>query len=85
MKNKRGCAMTEKKRIELTRLQGGIAIASFAAGVAIAAVCLFIVPPPGEIANSAIGDARLMRFQAEVRKEIAGQAVNDAKEEEGHE
>ena len=96
--------MTEKKRIELTRLQGGIAIASFAAGVSIAAVCLFIVPPPGEIANSAIGivsellvlcgailgvkasfDARLMRFQAEVRREIAGQAVNDVKEEEGHE
>ena len=46
--------MTEKKRIELTRLQGGIAIASFSAGVAIAAVCLFFVPPPGEITNSAI-------------------------------
>ena len=46
--------MNEKKRIELTRLQGGIAIASFSAGVAIAAVCLFIVPPPGEITNSAI-------------------------------
>ena len=46
--------MTEKKRIELTRLQGGIAIASFSAGVAIAAVCLFFVPPSGEITNSAI-------------------------------
>ena len=46
--------MTEKKRIELTRLQGGIAIASFSAGVAIATVCLFFVPPPGEITNSAI-------------------------------
>ena len=46
--------MIEKKRIELTRLQGGIAIASFSAGVAIAAVCLFFVPPPGEITNSAI-------------------------------
>ena len=46
--------MTEKKRIELTRLQGGIAIASFSAGVAIAAVCLFFVPPPGESTNSAI-------------------------------
>ena len=46
--------MTEKKRIELTRLQGGIAMASFSAGVAIAAVCLFFVPPPGEITNSAI-------------------------------
>ena len=46
--------MDEKRRIELTRLQGGIAIASFSAGVAIAAVCLFFVPPPGEITNSAI-------------------------------
>lgn len=46
--------MDEKKRIELTRLQGGIAIASFSAGVGIAAVCLFFVPPPGEITNSAI-------------------------------
>jgi hypothetical protein len=46
--------MDEKKRIELTKLQGGIAIASFSAGVAIAAVCLFFVPPPGEITNSAI-------------------------------
>lgn len=46
--------MNEKKRIELTKLQGGIAIASFSAGVAIAAFCLFFVPPPGEITNSAI-------------------------------
>ena len=46
--------MNEKKRIELTKLQGGIAIASFSAGVAIAAVCLFFVPPPGEITNAAI-------------------------------
>ena len=46
--------MKEKKRIELTRLQGIIAIASFTTGVVIAAVCLFWVPPLGEIANSAI-------------------------------
>ena len=46
--------MTDKKRTELSRLQGGIAIASFSAGVAIAAICLFFVPPPGEITNSAI-------------------------------
>lgn len=46
--------MTEKKRIELTRLQGVIAIASFSSGVIIASVCLFLVPPLGEIANSAI-------------------------------
>lgn len=46
--------MSEKKRIELTRLQGIIAIDSFNSGVVIAAVCLFLVPPLGEIANSAI-------------------------------
>ena len=46
--------MTEKKRIELTKLQGIIAIASFSSGVLIAAVCLFLIPPLGEIANSAI-------------------------------
>ena len=46
--------MTEKKRIELTKLQGIIAIASFSSGVIIASVCLFLVPPLGEIANSAI-------------------------------
>ena len=46
--------MTEKKRIELTRLQGIIAVASFSSGGIIASVCLFLVPPLGEIANSAI-------------------------------
>ena len=46
--------MTVKKRIELTKLQGVIAIASFTTGVLIAAVCLFWIPPLGEIANSAI-------------------------------
>lgn len=39
---------------EMTRLQGAMAIASFAAGVAIACACLFIVTPSGEISNSAI-------------------------------
>ena len=39
---------------ELTRLQGGMAIASFSAGVTIACMCLFVLPPPGEISNSAI-------------------------------
>lgn len=39
---------------EITRLQGGMAIASFASGVAIACACLFLVPPPGVISNSAI-------------------------------
>ena len=37
-----------------TRLQGGIAIASFSSGVTIAAVCLFFIPPLGEIASSAV-------------------------------
>ena len=46
--------MAQKKRIELTKLQGIIAIASFSSGVMIAAVCLFLIPPLGEIANSAI-------------------------------
>ena len=46
--------MTEKKRIELTKLQGVIAIASFSSGVIIADVCLFWIPPLGEIASSAI-------------------------------
>ena len=46
--------MSEKKRIELTKLQGIIAIASFSSGVIIASVCLFLIPPLGEIANSAI-------------------------------
>lgn len=46
--------MTGKKRIELTKLQGIIAVASFSSGVLIAVVCLFWIPPLGEIANSAI-------------------------------
>ncbi len=43
-----------KKRMEITRLQGIIAIASFSSGVLIAGVCLFFIPPLGEIASSAI-------------------------------
>ena len=39
---------------EMTRLQGILAVASFTAGVTIACACLFVVPPPGEISNSAI-------------------------------
>ena len=46
--------MSERKHIELTRLQGIIAVASFSSGVVIAAVCLFFIPPLGEIASSAI-------------------------------
>ncbi len=46
--------MSQRKIIELTRLQGIIAVASFSSGVLIASVCLFFIPPLGEIANSAI-------------------------------
>ena len=46
--------MAHRKKIELTRLQGIIAVASFSSGVLIASVCLFFIPPLGEIANSAI-------------------------------
>ena len=46
--------MAQKKKIELTRLQGIIAVASFSSGVLIASMCLFFIPPLGEIANSAI-------------------------------
>ncbi len=46
--------MDQKKKIELTRLQGIIAVASFSCGVIIASVCLFFIPPLGEIASSAV-------------------------------
>ena len=46
--------MNHRKRIELTRLQGSIAVASFTSGVVIASVCIFFIPPLGEIASSAI-------------------------------
>lgn len=46
--------MAKMTQTELTRLQGIMAIASFVSGVAIACVCLFIIPPPGEISYSAI-------------------------------
>lgn len=37
-----------------TRIQSRLAIASFTCGVGIAAICLFFIPPIGEIASSAI-------------------------------
>ncbi len=46
--------MSQRKKIELTRLQGIIAVASFSSGVIIASVCLFFIQPLGEIASSAI-------------------------------
>lgn len=39
---------------DFTKLQGAIAIASFSIGVTIASVCLFLIPPYGEISHSAI-------------------------------
>ena len=71
--------MTQKKKIELTRLQGIIAVASFSSGVIIAAVCLFFIPPLGEIASSAISivsellvlcGAKFRKFEAELRDVI---------------
>jgi len=47
--------MTTKSPIkDLTLIQSRLAIASFSCGVIIAAVCLFVIPPLGEIASSAI-------------------------------
>ena len=46
--------MSQRKKIELTRLQGIIAVASFSSGVIIASVCLFFIRPLGEITSSAI-------------------------------
>lgn len=39
---------------DLTKLQGVIAVASFSAGVIIAAVCIFFIEPKGSITSSAI-------------------------------
>ena len=41
--------MPKMSHIEITRLQGGLAIASFVSGVVIAMVCLFWIEPLGEI------------------------------------
>ena len=46
--------MPKMSHMEITRLQGAIAVASFVSGVVIALACLFLVEPLGEIANSAI-------------------------------
>ena len=37
-----------------TKIQAILAISSFVCGVVIASVCLFFIPPKGEIASSAI-------------------------------
>lgn len=46
--------MAEKKRTDLTRLQGSMAIASFSAGTVICMVCLFFIQPYGEISSTAM-------------------------------
>ena len=46
--------MTDNEKMNLTRLQGVIAVASFSIGVLIAVGCLFFVEPYGEITHSAI-------------------------------
>lgn len=38
-----------------TKIQTGLAIASFIVGTIIGCIALFVVPPPGEITNSALG------------------------------
>ena len=38
-----------------TKIQTGLAIASFTVGTIIGCIALFVVPPPGEITNSALG------------------------------
>lgn len=45
---------TQDNKDSQTRLQGKLAVASFISGVVIACVCLFVIPPPGEISTSAI-------------------------------
>ena len=62
--------MAQKKKIELTRLQGIIAVASFTSGVLIAAVCLFPVVATSGIRTaseweSAISRTRYLRWIVE--------------------
>lgn len=38
-----------------TRLQSVLAVASFIVGTVIGCISLFVIPPPGEITNSALG------------------------------
>ena len=43
-----------KTKKDYTRLQGILAVCSFTCGVIIASICLFVVPPPGDISSSAL-------------------------------
>ena len=54
MSNHSYCSTAMKTSKDYTRLQGQLAVASFACGVIIALVCLFIIEPKGEISSSAI-------------------------------
>lgn len=47
--------MSDKRIKNPTRVQSGLAIASFIVGTIIGCIALFVVPPPGEITNSALG------------------------------
>ena len=79
--------MAQRKKIELTRLQGIIAVA----------VCLFFIPPLGEIASSAISivsellvlcgailgvkasyDVKFRKFEAELRDVIENEKKTNA-------
>ena len=42
------------KNCDSTKIQGGLAIASFCVGTLIACVCLFVIDPLGDIETSAI-------------------------------
>lgn len=43
-----------RKDNPITRLQGAMAIASFSAGTIICMVCIFFIPPLGEISSTAM-------------------------------
>ena len=60
--------MPKMSHIEITRLQGGLAIASFASGVVIAMVCLFWIEPLGEIQNEIL---MYFRSQKKLASEIS--------------
>lgn len=47
--------MSDKRVKNPTKLQSILAVASFVVGTVIGCVALFVVPPPGEITNSALG------------------------------
>lgn len=46
--------MDQKSKTRTTKLQGRMAVASFVAGIIIGCICLFFIPPPGEISATAL-------------------------------